>query len=73
MVTTYTTEGSVCGGCGHNHRTIGAAQQCADRHHAAIVRRNGSNAYSDREVVRTDGLPLDEWERDELFYAQGYD
>jgi hypothetical protein len=65
-MTTYTTEGSVCGPCGHNHRSIATANACANRHHSAIVRANGPSAYSDRQVVRTDGESLDEWELRDL-------
>lgn len=62
-MTAYTTKGSVCGGCGHAHKTIRAALACADRHHAAVRRGNpGGRAYSDRQVVRSDGEPLSETE-----------
>jgi hypothetical protein len=56
---TYRAIGPVCGGCRHHHRTVEAAQRCADRHHAAIVRRNTAGAYSDRQAARWDGRPLD--------------
>ena len=73
MAITYTTEGSVCGGCDHHHRSIRTAQECADRHLARIQRYNGRNAYSDRVVVRSDGRPLTEWEQDEIARATGWD
>ena len=65
---TYTTYGSVCGGCGHKHRTLETAAKCATKHSRNIRRWNGRNAYSDRRVVRSSdwdrkGEPLteDEW------------
>ena len=60
--TTYTTIGSVRGCCGHQHRTIEAAQQCVNRDHAGCVRQGG---YSDRSVVKGDGSELSE---DELLW-----
>ncbi len=52
----YSAVGSVCGSCGHKHRSAAAAQKCADRHHAAIRRVYPSTfptrAYSDRRVVK---------------------
>jgi hypothetical protein len=50
--TYYTTYGSVCGDCGHQHRTIETAARCAAKHTAMIRRYNGQNCYSDRRVVR---------------------
>jgi len=47
---TYTTYGSVRGCCGHKHRTLKTAQECADRDQAGC-RTQGSGAYSDREIV----------------------
>lgn len=56
MSTYYVAEGSVCGPCGHKHRTLEAAARCADAHHAAIRRAYPStfptSAYSDRRVVK---------------------
>lgn len=67
---TYTTRGDVCGGCDHTHRTLQAAQACADKHHAAIVRHNTRGAYSDRRVaVLSPGdepRHLTDWEREQL-------
>lgn len=63
METTYTTQGSVRGGCGHKHRTISAALACRDRDQAEIRRHVGGGAYSDREVVAVEGgqiRPLDD-------------
>lgn len=57
--TTYTTQGSVRGCCGHQHRTIEAAQQCVSRDHARCKRQGG---YSDRSVVKSDGSELSEGE-----------
>ena len=62
-VDTYTTIGSVRGCCGHQHRTIEAAQQCVNRDHAGCVRQGG---YSDRSVVKGDGSELDQDELDWL-------
>ena len=61
---TYTTQGSVRGCCGHQHRTIEAAQRCAARDHAGCVRQGG---YSDRSVVKGDGSELSE---DELIWLE---
>lgn len=43
----YTTYGSVRGDCGHQHRTIEAAQRCADRDNRDCRKIGG---YSDRRV-----------------------
>ena len=51
MDAVYTTDGSVCGGCGHLHRTLGAAERCADAHQRACRRQGG---YSDRAVLRAE-------------------
>lgn len=59
----YTTEGSVRGSCGHEHRTLDAVLRCLERDQRGCASQGG---YSDRRVVRTDGERLDEWERDEL-------
>ena len=55
--TTYTTDGSVRGSCGHRHRSIRLAVQCQrrDQRQCSVV-----GGYSDRRVVRTDGRPLSE-------------
>lgn len=55
----YTTVGDVRGACGHNHRTIDAAQRCVDKDQRNCERQGG---YSDRSVVRSDGTPLTEEE-----------
>jgi hypothetical protein len=60
---TYTTIGSVRGSCGHAHRTLSAAQACADADQRACRRRFG---YSDRVVRRSDGSPLSEQEAEAL-------
>lgn len=62
--TTYTTQGSVRGCCGHQHRTIEAAQRCAARDHAGCKSQGG---YSDRSVVKSDGSELDQ---DELLWLE---
>ena len=65
-MTTYTTSGSVCGQCGHRHRTLRAAVKCADRHMNACNRHGG---YSDRYVVSVDPAggesPLSEAEHED--------
>ncbi len=43
----YTTYGSVRGDCGHQHRTVEAAQRCADRDMRDCRKVGG---YSDRRV-----------------------
>lgn len=46
--------GSVCGSCGHRHRTEDAARKCVEEHDRAIKRANGYRPgsltvpYSDR-------------------------
>lgn len=64
----YIASGAVRGDCGHQHKSIAAAQRCADRDGAACARLPGGNSYSDRTVRRADNLPLDDWELDELHY-----
>ena len=57
MQTYYTTRGAVRGACGHHHRTLGAAQRCADadqRDCARAVRGSFAHGYSDRRVVAVD-------------------
>jgi hypothetical protein len=49
---TYTTIGSVRGCCGHDHRSIGAAQRCLARDARGCRAQGG---YSDRYIVRDDG------------------
>ena len=44
----WTTIGSVRGACGHKHRTLGAACDCARRDNAACKRTGG---YSDRQAM----------------------
>ena len=51
---TYTTSGSVRGGCGHSHRTISGALRCLN-HDVASCHGLGGGAYSDRELVGQDG------------------
>ena len=46
-MTTYTTYGSVRGGCGHRHKTIRAAEHCLDRDQRGCSSQGG---YSDRSV-----------------------
>lgn len=65
MADTYTTQGSVRGCCGHQHKTIEAAQRCINRDHAGCVRQGG---YSDRSVVKGDGTELDQDELELLEY-----
>ena len=66
----YTTIGQVCGGCGHHHRTLESAYRCADKHHKAVQKHNGSNAYSDRQVVHFNGSRLTEDEHEDLMMIQ---
>ena len=61
--TSYTTWGSVCGSCGHQHRTIDAAVKCRMRHSAGCCSQGG---YSDRDIYSlADGhrTPLTDLER----------
>ena len=46
-MTTYTTYGSVRGGCGHKHRTIETACRCAQKDQRDCKSVRG---YSDRSV-----------------------
>ena len=48
MTTTYTTFGSVRGGCGHRHKTLESARRCLDKDQSGCGSQGG---YSDREVV----------------------
>jgi hypothetical protein len=59
--TTYTTHGSVRGGCGHTHRTLDATERCRQRD-ADECASLGGGAYSDRQVVHSDmsALTLEE-------------
>jgi hypothetical protein len=53
MTTTYTTVGSVRGGCGHNHTTIRGAARCARQDQRDCKAQGG---YSDRNLlVRANG------------------
>lgn len=66
----YTTYGSVCGDCGHQHRTIEAAARCVAKH-SAMIKRCSGNGYSDRRVVRCadwnrEGDPLTQDEQSKL-------
>ena len=64
--TTYTTLGSVRGGCGHAHRTLATALRCRRRDDAACG-SVGGGAYSDRRVVHAaDHSPLTDSERAEM-------
>ncbi len=58
----YEAVGDVCGGCGHRHRTPEAAGRCAMGHAGAVRRAYPSHyptrAYSDRGVVRSDGVAM---------------
>ncbi len=65
-MTTYTTEGSVRGCCGHKHRTIEAAIRCIKRDQAGCSSQGG---YSDRSVVRVDGEDLTDSEKEDIAYA----
>jgi len=66
MANIYEARGSVRGGCGHAHQTIGAAQRCVERDQRDCAGLPGGNAYSDRSVVRVDGAELTAAERAEL-------
>ena len=62
-MTIYTTMGSVRGSCNHKHRSLETALKCAQSDSRRCQQVRGR---SDRNVVRTDGEPLSEWELDEL-------
>lgn len=51
MSKVYTTWGSVCGSCGHRHRTPEAARRCLARHARGCASQGG---YSDRAVYVLD-------------------
>ena len=65
--THFTCVGSVCGGCGVEHRTAAAAGRCCRQHHLDVVRGHpGGRAYSDRTPVAVESgvrrrLTDDEW------------
>ena len=69
-ITYYTTHGSVCGDCGHKHRTVETAAGCAAKH-SAMINRSTTNGYSDRRTVRWSdwtrkGDPLTQDEQSDL-------
>jgi len=51
-MTTYTTHGSVRGGCGHQHRTMAAAVRCLQSDQEGCRQQRG---YSDRSVRVIEG------------------
>lgn len=51
-VVTYECIGSVCGGCGHRHRTLSGAVRCLQHSISGCASQGG---YSDRAIVRSDG------------------
>jgi len=57
----YTCSGSVRGGCGIKHRNIITALTCCNKDAYYCEKQGG---YSDRQVVRLDGLPLSDEEHD---------
>lgn len=64
----YTTIGSVCGTCGHKHRTLRTALDCLRAYEGAVQKGNpGGNSYSDRGVCHADGSALSEEEFDDLY------
>lgn len=65
----YEARGSVRGSCGHGHRTIKAAEECAMRDRLACAKLGGG-AYSDRIVCRVGGEPLNQQEIEELWTLQ---
>jgi len=57
MEVTYIARGNVRGDCGHRHRTVEAAERCAEQDRRAIRRLPSSPygaPYSDRRVVAVD-------------------
>lgn len=52
---TYAAYGHVRGDCGHRHRSIRTAVACERRDNAACG-RVAAGSYSDRRVMRRDGL-----------------
>lgn len=66
---TYTSRGSVRGGCGHKHKTIAGAVECQTRDAVQCARLPGGKSYSDRHVERTDGTPLTDAECDAIWKA----
>ncbi len=68
-MTTYTTKGSVCGPCGHAHRTLRAAVDCMRKHQRDVTTANGDRAYSDRAVFRSDGELLTDAEIEAMYDA----
>lgn len=60
--TTYAAIGDIRGNCGHEHKSIKAAEECRARDAAGCKSQGG---YSDRRVRHADGSPLtgDEAER----------
>lgn len=77
MTIFYEAYGPVCGACGHRHRTIRGAYECADMHSRAVRTAYPSTyptqAYSDRHVRRSDGEEMTEREQAEVdeMYEEG--
>jgi hypothetical protein len=66
MTTNYTTTGSVRGCCGHEHRTLAAADRCLHDDGDGCASQGG---YSDRRIVAMedgDRRELNESEWEEL-------
>lgn len=57
--TTYTTEGSIRGSCGHKHRTIETARKCLQEDQAGCRSQGG---YSDRRIVEQTTRKMIYWE-----------
>jgi hypothetical protein len=63
----YTCKGSVRGECGHRHRKLETAVRCNARDSRGCKRQGG---YSDRQIVRADGVSLKESEIDLIAYLE---
>jgi len=69
-MTTYTTRGNVRGCCGHKHRSLETAVRCLRDDQSGCRSQGG---YSDRDIERTDGKDLTEFEffaQDDMMFSQ---
>lgn len=66
----YTTKGSARSTCGHNHRSIKTAVKCLLADGSGCQSQGG---YTDRFVVRVDGVSLTDNERDYILTLRAND
>ena len=67
----YTTDGSLRGRCGHQHKTIEKAAQCLDDDEA-WCRAQGADGHTDRRIVVIDSRKRRELNDDERAAVEAY-